>query len=129
MGAVVHYLKTFSNRWEREPRGQPVFVPAESPVTSASIEHGKVLFQANCAFCHGEAGKADGPLAAPGLLIDSWGEAVKPAHLSLPAGVSGGVKLGHDAARLFLTIRAGIGGTPMPTFEGLDLEEVWDLVH
>jgi cytochrome c oxidase cbb3-type subunit I/II len=127
--AVVHYLKTFSDRWEQEPPGQPIPVPPEPPVTSASIEQGKALFQANCALCHGQRGQSDGPLALPGLLIDSWGEAVKPAHLSLAAGVPGGVKLGHHGGRLFLTIKTGIGGTPMPAFDSLTSEEVWDLVH
>ncbi|MGB5053070.1 MAG: hypothetical protein WBO24_01600, partial [Nitrospirales bacterium] len=60
---------------------------------------------------------------------DSWGGAVKPAHLSLAAGVPGGVKLGHHGGRLFLTIKTGIGGTPMPAFDSLTSEEVWDLVH
>lgn len=127
--AVVHYLKTFSDRWEQDPPGQPIPVPPEPSVTSASIEQGKTLFQTNCALCHGQRGQSDGPLAVPGLLIDSWGEAVKPAHLSLAAGVPGGVKLGHHGARLFLTIKTGIGGTPMPAFDSLTPEEVWDLVH
>ncbi|MEO8327042.1 MAG: cbb3-type cytochrome c oxidase subunit II, partial [Nitrospirota bacterium] len=127
--AVVHYLKTFSDRWEQEPPGQPIAVPPEPPVTSASIKQGKMLFQTNCALCHGQRGQSDGPLSVPGLLSDSWGEAVKPAHLSLAAGVPGGVKLGHHSGRLFLTIMTGIGGTPMPSFDSLTPEEVWDLVH
>ena len=52
-----------------------------------------------------------------------------PAHLSLPAGARGGVKLGHDGARMFQTIMAGIGGTPMPPFDGMPPEEVWDVIH
>lgn len=127
--AVVHYLKTFSDRWGKEPAGQPVSVPSEAPATPASIKNGKELFQPNCALCHGERGKADGPLAQPGLLTDDWGAPIKPAHLSLPAGVPGGVKLGHDGVRLFQTIVTGVGGTPMPPFDSMRAEEVWDLVH
>ena len=84
--AVIHYLKTFSERWKQEPAGHPISVPAEPPVTPESLENGKLLFQANCALCHGDLGKADGSLAQPGMLFDDWGEPIKPAHLSLPAG-------------------------------------------
>ncbi len=128
-GAVVQYLKRFSDRWSKEPVGIPISVPSEVPLTAASIEKGKVLFQTNCALCHGEQGGADGPLAGPGMLMDDWGEPIRPAHLSLPAGAPGGVKLGHDGTHLFQTIAGGIGGTPMPPFDGLKAEEVWDLVH
>ena len=127
--AVVHHLKTFSDRWEKGPAGHVISIPEEVPLTPASIENGKATFQANCALCHGEQGKADGPLGAPGLLTDDWGEPVRPAHLSLPAGAPGGVKLGHDGAHLFQTIVTGIGGTPMPPFDSMAAEEVWNLVH
>ncbi|MEB2337481.1 MAG: cbb3-type cytochrome c oxidase subunit I [Nitrospirales bacterium] len=128
-GAVVQYLKTFSDRWRKESVGIPISIPSEVPLTVASIERGKVLFQMNCVLCHGEQGQADGPLAGPGMLMDDWGEPIRPAHLSLPAGMPGGVKLGHDGPHLFQTIVGGIGGTPMPPFDGLKAEEVWDLVH
>ncbi|MCC2642173.1 MAG: hypothetical protein K0S45_2586 [Nitrospira sp.] len=127
--AVIQYIKTFSNRWTKEPAGQPISIPLEPPVTPDSIERGKATFQTNCALCHGDGGKADGPLSGPGMLMDDWGEPVKPAHLTLPAGVPGGVKLGHNGAHLFQTIVAGIGGTPMPPFDSMAPEEVWDLVH
>jgi cytochrome c oxidase cbb3-type subunit 1 len=127
--AVIQYLKTFSVRWAREPAGQPIILPPEPAVTPTSLENGKALFQANCALCHGDTGQADGALAQPGMLVDDWGEPIRPAHLSLPAGSPGGVKLGHAGPRLYQTIVAGIGATPMPPFEGLKSEEVWDLVH
>ena len=80
--AVVQYIKTFSDRWEKEPVGQVISIPVEVPPTPTSIENGKATFQANCALCHGDGGKADGPLAGPGMLMDDWGEPVRPAHLS-----------------------------------------------
>lgn len=128
-GAVVQYIKTFSDRWKLEPTGQQISIPTEPPMTIVSIEKGKSTFQANCALCHGEGGKADGPLAGTGMLMDDWGEPVRPANLTLPAGASGGVKLGHDSVHLFQTIVSGVGGTPMPPFDSLPPEEVWSMVH
>ncbi|MGC3976696.1 MAG: cbb3-type cytochrome c oxidase subunit I [Nitrospira sp.] len=127
--AMVQYLKTFSDRWGSEPAGQGIVIPPEPPVTAASLTKGETLFQSNCALCHGDQGRADGALSAPGMLMDDWGEPIKPAHLSLPAGSPGGVKLGHDGPHLFQIIMGGIGGTPMPPFDSLTTDEAWDLVH
>jgi len=127
--AVIQFLKTFSDRWAKEPAGRPIPIPPEPPVTPASIAKGDALFQSNCALCHGDQGRADGALSQPGMLSDDWGEPIRPAHLSLPSGAPGGVKLGHGSPRLYQGIVAGISGTPMPPFEGFEEEEVWDLVH
>ena len=127
--AVIQFVKSFSERWAKEPTGRAMAIPPEPPVTPASIKNGDALFQSNCALCHGEQGKADGALSEPGMLVDDWGHPLRPAHLSLAAGAPGGVKLGHESAHLFQTIMAGIGGTPMPPFDSLTAEEVWNLVH
>jgi hypothetical protein len=63
------------------------------------------------------------------MLTDDWGHPIRPAHLALPAGMPGGVKLGHGGSRLYQTVVAGVGGTPMPPFDSLTAEETWDLVH
>lgn len=128
--AVIQYVKTYSDRWTKEIVGQPINVPPEPPVTEASIARGKTIFHgmASCFICHGSEGKGDGIVASS--LKDEWGFPEHPANLTLPAGVYLGVKLGHDGTHLFKTIMTGIGGTPMPIFQGqLKPEEVWDLVH
>lgn len=64
------------------------------------------------------------------ILKDVWGQPLKPANFTLPAGMFGGVKLGHDGEHLYKTVITGIGGTPMPVFrEQLSPEEIWDIVH
>lgn len=64
------------------------------------------------------------------VIRDVWGQTLKPANFTLPAGLPGGVKLGHDGQHLFRVVTAGIGGTPMPVFgEQLTPEEIWDIVH
>jgi len=128
--AVIQYIKTFSDRWKKEEVGVPITVTSESPVTLASIQNGDKLFhsKATCFICHGADGKGDGPLAA--ALKDVWNHSIRPANFTLPAGVQGGVKLGHDGEHIFKTVMAGVGGTPMPPFQGqLTPDEVWDIVH
>jgi cytochrome c oxidase cbb3-type subunit I/II len=128
--AVIQYVKTFSDRWQKEEIGQSIAITSEPPVTAASIENGKTSFhgKAICFMCHGAEGHGDGMLAAG--LQDVWGHPVRPANFTLPAGVHAGVKLGHDGEHFFKTIMTGVGGTAMPPFQGqLTAEEVWDLVH
>lgn len=126
--AVIQYIKTFSDRWQKEKVAEPITVTEESAVSQKSISHGQELFAANCATCHGNKGHGDGIIA--GSLSDSWGHPDRPANYTLPAGAFGGVKLGHDGPHLYKTIMNGIGGTPMPSFSGLFKDDdVWDVVH
>jgi cytochrome c oxidase cbb3-type subunit 2 len=126
---VIQYIKTFSDRWKQERPGVSVVVTEETPNDAASTDRGKVLFaNMGCLGCHGPEGKGNGPLAP--LLKDVWGDPVQPANLILPAGMKGGVKLGHSAAHIFTTIMAGVAGTPMESFaERLKPAEAWDVVH
>ena len=126
--AVIQYIKTFSDRWQKESVNPPIDIPPEPAVTAASIERGQNHFNEICFTCHGKDGKGDGPLAAS--LTDTWGHAVTPANFTLPAGSPGGVKLGHDGTHIFKTVMTGVGGTPMPSFAGtFTPDQVWDIVH
>lgn len=126
--AVVHYIKTFSDRWKKEPVKDSIAVPPQPAVTADSIKKGNALFQDNCMICHGPEGKGDGPLAKQ--VADVWGYPIEPANFTLPAGTPGGVKLGHDSRHLFITTMNGVGGDPMPAFQGqLTASQVWDIVH
>jgi cytochrome c oxidase cbb3-type subunit 1 len=126
--AVVQYIKTFSDRWAKESVASPITIVTEPAVTPDSLERGQALFMAYCLLCHGSEGKGDGPLAP--MLKDVWGQPLRPANFTLAAGLSGGVKLGHDGEHLFRVVTTGVGGTPMPAFgEQLKPEEIWDVVH
>ena len=126
--AVVQYIKTFSDRWVTETVPPSITIAPEPEVTDISLEQGKTLFMANCMLCHGAGGQGNGPMAP--VIKDIWGQQLKPANFTLAAGLSGGVKLGHDGAHLFRAVTTGIGGTPMPVFgEHLKPEEIWDIVH
>jgi cytochrome c oxidase cbb3-type subunit I/II len=126
--AVIQYIKMFSKRWQTVKVGSPIDIPPETSVTMASIANGKSLFDQNCSVCHGPGAQGDGPIA--GSLVDEWGHPVKPANFTLAAGKEGGVKLGHDGPHVYQTIMTGVGGTPMPAFQGqLKPDEVWDIIH
>ncbi len=83
--------------------------------TSDSIQKGKQLYEANCAFCHGQTGKGDGPVAS------SLPE--KPADLSNKE-----VMARLTDGELFWRITKG--KRPMPSFEKtLSEKERWHIVN
>lgn len=91
-------------------------VPNPVEVDAASIEAGARLYAVNCASCHGETGKGDGPAA----------EALekKPSDLH-----EDHVQINSDGA-LFYIITHGQPGTPMPAWEDvLSEEERWHVVN
>ena len=126
--AVIQFIKTFSKRWRNEKPGALIQIPEEPAVTMESIARGQQQFETICAACHGVGGLGDGVPA--GTFSDTWGNPINPANFTLPAGVPGGVKLGHDGQHLFKTIITGIGGTPMPSFaDTFTPAQTWDIVH
>ncbi len=116
--AVIAYIKTFSDRWEKEQPGESVYKNIKRPDyfgTPESVERGKKLFATNCTACHGEKGKGDGPIAAT--------LPVPPTDLTYP--VRGAGPKPEDTFRV-LTV--GLEGSPMPAFNYLSEQDRWDLV-
>jgi mono/diheme cytochrome c family protein len=54
LGAGIHYADLLRAAFARNP----------VPRTAESIARGRLLFQQQCAICHGERGAGDGPVAA-----------------------------------------------------------------
>jgi mono/diheme cytochrome c family protein len=125
--ALVEYLKTFSPRFadSNEVRtaladfGTP---PAKSPAT---IARGKDLYtQMNCASCHGDSGRGDGPGAV--ALVDDSGTKIKPRDFTNPSVFKGG----YSSKEIVRTILTGFNGTPMIGFHGaLSNEDAWALAY
>ena len=87
------------------------------PLNAESIETGQALFRENCAPCHGQTGKGDGPV---GMTLNP-----RPADLTQHAVV--GV---HTDAQLFEWITNGFPGSRMPAFQStLSETERWHLVN
>ena len=83
---------------------------------ATAVASGAVLFQSNCATCHGAEGDGHGP-AATGL-------APPPANFR-----GGDVLARHSDAYLFYRISEGKPGTAMPSFRGvLDERERWTVI-
>jgi len=88
--------------------------PVEADQTSLS--RGKELFDINCAVCHGDDGKGNGPVA--GFL-----QPRKPIDLTGPV-----VSSLSDGA-VFMVISNGMPGAMPPLNENLVVRERWDVVN
>lgn len=87
---------------------------ATAPASWPNLDEGRALYQQACAVCHGAEGRGDGSAASA---LDP-----RPANF-------------HDDARMsaiapfqaYNTIRIGLQGTAMPSFESLSDEQAWGL--
>jgi copper transport protein len=87
------------------------------PLSGESIAAGQMLFRVNCAPCHGQTGRGDGPV---GMNLNP-----RPADLRQHAIV--GV---HTDAQLFEWITNGFPGSQMPAFKStLSDTDRWHLVN
>jgi mono/diheme cytochrome c family protein len=122
---LVAYIKSYSARWKNDAPSAAITIPAEPPVTIASILHGRELYKKmECGKCHGPAGRGDGPSA--GTLTDSKDNPLRPYDFSIGSRFKCG-ESNQDLYRIFMT---GLDGTPMPSYaEVIQPADAWDLVH
>ena len=122
--AVIAYVKTFSERFAKEQPQAPVVVPPPPAPTLDVIAGGRRIYQkAQCAECHGESGRGDGP-SAPTMKDD------RGLPIAVPDFTRWPLKRGSKPEALYLTIATGLSGTPMPSYsDALDAEEIWVLVR
>lgn len=135
LDAVVQYLKTFSPRWRRErPPSLSEVSTSPDPWRSdpeGAIREGERVYhqEALCTTCH----PAYAPVAArrpdPGLPVMQF----EPAHGTwvLPADFRRHpMRAGRTVEALHRTIAFGLGGTPMPTWQGaLPDRSLWALSY
>ncbi|MEW5983609.1 MAG: c-type cytochrome [Acidobacteriota bacterium] len=122
--AVVQHVKTLSPRFASE-RPAPVKVAPEPASTSESVAAGRAVYEnLQCAACHGEEGRGAGAIA--GVLQDDWGNLLKPARLTEPWSFRGG----SSTRDIYLRLKTGINGTPMPAFTDVATDrELWDVAN
>ena len=122
--AVVQYIKSLSPRFAAEA---PEPIGASQPVaaTAESAARGAAVYAAlQCAKCHGDDGRGAGAVATS--FMDDWGAPMRAANLSEPWTFRGG----PAAADIYMRFRAGISGTPMPSYKGSATDaQMWDLAN
>jgi mono/diheme cytochrome c family protein len=104
---------------EAVPVQGPVLIgdqPASEPVpaTDSSLQRGQVLFDIDCALCHGQDGIGNGPLSS--------------YFSPKPADLTGEYAQGLSEAEIFLVITQGRGIMPSLA-ENLSPAERWDVVN
>lgn len=98
-----------------EPAYPTSYASPPLPYATSPIARGATVYAQNCAQCHGEDGRGNGPAA------DSM--ATKPVDLTEHASH-------HRIGDLYWWIAHGIPGTPMPGFgKQLSDDEIWSVVR
>ena len=98
-----------------------VSVPLEPEMDEDTIAEGKELYQAQCVACHGASGRGDGPSS---YTLRDWKDAeIVPRDLT-----TGVFRAGSAHEDIFLRMKSGVNGTPMPEIYGSG-DELWSLVH
>jgi mono/diheme cytochrome c family protein len=108
-------IPALADPWNVEPAAlKGVVNPVPAARRAASVARGQALYAKECASCHGDTGKGDGP---DGLYFTT-----RPSDLTAPS-----VKQQSDAV-LFVKLTTGRGD--MKAYEKVyDAAQRWDLVN
>lgn len=119
--ALVQQLKSFSPRFLRERVPTPIAVPFPPRETSEMQDRGEALYvRARCSACHGDGGQGDGPVAERLRLAGDRQARARDF-------TRGRFLRGSEMEDLYLTLKVGVEGTPMPSYASLRDEEIWAL--
>lgn len=83
------------------------------PADARSLHNGRMYYQINCAVCHGEAGKGDGP--------------IMKAKAIYPPPLVGASAEGKTDGYIWAIIRNGRGA--MPSYNRIEEMDRWDVVN
>lgn len=87
------------------------------PADAVSLERGRILYERNCALCHGAGGLGDGAITR------FWKPEMRP-----PANLTEARFATMSEGTVYLTISQGYGAMP-PLNENLNVRERWDVVN
>lgn len=125
---VVAYIKSFSRFFETEDAPASIEVDRAPRASAERIESGRALYdQLECWKCHGVEGRGDGE-SAP-TQEDDKGNPIRPANLAQNWLFNGG----GSVQDIYMRLRTGLDGTPMPSFSDLLESEIitddqlWDI--
>ncbi len=126
MKALVDYLKKFSPD-TFETKGTPLKIGKPPASKEKMIAEGKQMYdKAKCWECHGKAGRGDGEKGWQEKFKDDWGNRIYPADQTSPWEY----RDGSDLKDVYVTITAGIDGTPMTSYGDTTTDEQrWALAY
>jgi cytochrome c oxidase cbb3-type subunit I/II len=121
--ALVAFVKKVSQPFSEDSAPPPIDIGEVPAITPERVKHGHAIFQSGgCASCHGDLGRGDGPAA--GALRYANGQPARPRDLALPH-----YHRGNRLPELYMTLVAGLDGTPMGSFaKVLSHDDLWDVV-
>ncbi len=124
--ALVDYLKKLSPETFAS-KATPIKIGKEPGATDKLIQQGNKVYEtAKCWECHGKAGRGDGQKGWQEKFKDDWGYRAFPTDQTSPWEY----RNGSDVRDLFVTITAGIDGTPMTSYgDTLSDEQRWALAY
>ena len=88
------------------------------PADDVSLQRGRLLYEINCALCHGADGQGDGPVAKYLTGLENP-----------PSDLTGEGVHNMDDGGLFLVITNGVPGSMPALRENLTVRERWDIVN
>lgn len=113
--ALVFHLKSLSPRFRTERPGRSIAVPIPPRETEALRARGREAYaRLQCGSCHGGQGAGDGS---------------RPENLLAPSRnfTRGRFIRGAEVEDIYVTLRVGLEGTHMASYEALPDEEIWAL--
>ncbi len=125
--AMLDYLKKFSPPDTFETKGTATKIKAPSTSKEKLIAQGKELYdKIKCWECHGKAGRGDGEKGWQEKFKDDWGNKAYPADQTHPWEY----RNGSEVNDIFVTISAGIEGTPMTSYgDTVPEDKRWALAY
>ena len=119
--ALVDYVKTFSPRFAQATTRTMATIP--SAPKPGDVARGKRVYQQmQCAKCHGDEGRGDGPSAL--TLQDTRGRHINSRDFTNP----GAFRAGWTDREIVRTFQTGLNGTPMPSYAGvMNAQQAYDL--
>jgi cytochrome c len=113
--ALVFHLKSLSPRFRQEQPGPSLVVPAPPRETASVRERGQQAYlRLNCGSCHGDSGAGDGD---------------RPDNFQEPSRNfnRGRFIRGAEMEDIYVTLKVGIEGTHMASYQALADDEIWAL--
>jgi cytochrome c oxidase cbb3-type subunit 2 len=108
---LIVFSETFTEAWKNSRTPDALDVPPPPADLMTLTRAGEDVYRTfECAKCHGEGGKGDGPSAPE--LMDSWENPIRVTDLTYKWQF----RNRHAGEDIYRTVNGGLNGTPMPSY-------------